>query len=69
VTTDSPDALAWSPDGSSIIDANRTGPLPTCRCELQGLYEVGVDGRGKVQLTIPGTSNFDFDPSWVARRS
>jgi len=65
VTTDSPDALAWSPDGSSIIDANRTGPIPTCQCERQDLYEVGVDGRGKVQLTSPST--FDSAPSWVAR--
>ena len=65
VTTDRPYALAWSPDGSSIIYANRTGGPPTCRCELQRLYELGVDGRGKVQLTTPGTS--DFDPSWVAR--
>jgi Tol biopolymer transport system component len=67
VTTESSDALAWSPDGSSIIYANRTAPLSSCRCEQQLLYEVGVDGRGKVQLTIPGTS--DFDPSWVASQS
>jgi Tol biopolymer transport system component len=55
VTADRPYALAWSPDGSSIIYANQTG----------GLYEVGVDGRGKVQLTTPGTGV--LDPSWVTR--
>ena len=55
VTTDRPYALAWSPDGSSIIYANQTG----------GLYEIGADGRGKVQLTSP--RNDDQDPSWVAR--
>jgi Tol biopolymer transport system component len=67
VTTDSSYPLAWSPDGSSIIYANSTAPIATCQCELQRLYEVGIDGRGKVQLTIPFAS--DFDPSWVARRS
>jgi Tol biopolymer transport system component len=44
---------AWSPDGGSIIYANRTG----------GLYEVGVNGRGKVRLTSP--ANRDLAPSWV----
>ena len=55
VTTESSDALAWSPDGGAIIYATSTG----------GLDEVGIDGRGKVQLTSPGTG--DFDPSWVGR--
>jgi hypothetical protein len=53
VTTERPSALAWSPDGSSIIYANQTG----------GLYEVGVDGRGKVRLTSPANGN--LAPSWV----
>jgi Tol biopolymer transport system component len=59
VTTDSPygseePKLAWSPDGTSIVYAAAKG----------GLYEVGVDGRGKVQLASP--PNTDQDPSWVA---
>jgi Tol biopolymer transport system component len=59
VTTDSAGQslapkLAWSPDGRSIVYAGNGG-----------IYEIGVDGRGKVQL--PG--NGDYGPSWVARRS
>jgi Tol biopolymer transport system component len=59
VTTDPPHgsdwpALAWSPDGRSIVYANSTG----------GLVELRLDGRGKVQLTSPG--NGDGDPSWAA---
>jgi Tol biopolymer transport system component len=59
VTTDSPlgsdwGALAWAPDGNSIIyDASQGG-----------LYQVGVNGRGKIQLTSPPTA--DLDPSWVS---
>jgi Tol biopolymer transport system component len=58
VTTDSPLGalfleLAWSPDGNSIVYGDSNG----------GLYQVGVNGRGKVQLTSP--PNADFDPSWV----
>jgi Tol biopolymer transport system component len=59
VTTDSAGQslapkLAWSPDGRSIVYAGNGG-----------IYEIGVDGRGKVQL--PGHG--DYGPSWVARRS
>ena len=58
VTDDSPPqalwpALAWSPDGSSIVYHASTG----------GLYEVGVNGRGKLQLTSPADN--DIAPSWV----
>ena len=58
VTTDSPaeslaPKLAWSPNGGAIVYAASTG----------GLYEVGVNGRGKVQLT--GPQGGDLDPSWV----
>jgi Tol biopolymer transport system component len=63
VTGDSPPeadwgALAWSPDGGSIVydtgDYNNTD-----------LYVIGVDGRRKVQLT--NTPDLDIGPSWVAR--
>jgi Tol biopolymer transport system component len=63
VTRDSPPqalwgALAWSPDGGSIVYAtDRTGS--------GDLYVIGVDGRGKVQVT--NTPDTDIDPSWVAR--
>jgi Tol biopolymer transport system component len=61
VTSDSPTgsdwpALAWSPDGSSIVYATPTGN--------GDLYEVGIDGRSKVQLT--NTRDSDLAPSWVA---
>jgi Tol biopolymer transport system component len=63
VTSDSPPgtlfgALAWSPDGDSIVYATPTG-------SGANLYEVGVNGRGKLQLTNSPSS--DRDPSWVAR--
>src|SRR5262245_12199761 len=59
VTRDSPPragwgALAWSPNGRSIIyDTDRTGE--------GDIYVIGVDGRGKVQLT--GTPDIDIAPS------
>jgi TolB protein len=61
VTRDSPPqagygALAWSPDGGSIVYAtDRTGN--------GDLYVIGADGRDKVQLT--NTPDTDIDPSWV----
>ena len=61
VTRDSPSqadygALAWSPDGGSIVYAtDRTGN--------GDLYVIGADGRGKVQLT--NTPDTDIDPSWA----
>lgn len=63
VTSDSPPqagwgALAWAPDGRSIVYAtDRTGN--------GDLYVTGVGGRGKVQLT--STQDTDVDPTWVAR--
>jgi Tol biopolymer transport system component len=59
VTTDSPlgseePELAWSPDGDWIVYGDRQG----------GLYEVGINGHGKTQLTSP--SNRDGDPSWIS---
>ena len=61
VTTDSPPgsawpALAWSPDANAIVYATPTGN--------GDLYIVGVDGRGKVQIT--STPDSDLAPSWVA---
>jgi Tol biopolymer transport system component len=58
VTTDAPfgglePELAWSPDGNTIVYGDSKG----------GLYQVGVNGLGKVQLTSP--PNRDNDPSWV----
>jgi Tol biopolymer transport system component len=61
LTLDSPreaagGALAWSPDGASIVYAtDRTGN--------ENLYVIGSDGRGKVQLT--NTPNDEVDPTWV----
>lgn len=62
VTSDSPlgslwPALAWSPDGGSIVYAtDQTGN--------GDLYIAGANGRGKVQLT--NTADWDNSPSWVA---
>jgi Tol biopolymer transport system component len=63
VTGDSPPAadwgaLAWSPDGGSIV-------YDTGGYENTDLYVIGVDGRGKFQLT--NTPDVDIGPSWVAR--
>jgi TolB protein len=63
VTRDSPrpalwGALAWSPDGGSIVYAtDRTGN--------GDLYLIDADGHDKVRLT--NTPDFDLAPSWVAR--
>jgi Tol biopolymer transport system component len=63
VTRDAPPqagwgALAWSPTGGSIVyTAGGT--------ENTDLYLIGIDGRGKFQLTA--TPDSDIDPSWVAR--
>ena len=62
VTRDSPPqagwgALAWSPDGGSIVYA--TGDIGNT-----DLYVIGLDGRGKVRLT--STPDSDIAPSWVA---
>jgi Tol biopolymer transport system component len=62
VTSDSPTgslwpALAWSPDGNSIVYATPTGN--------GNLYILGADGHGKVDLT--NTPDSDLAPSWVAR--
>ena len=63
VTRDSPPlagwgALAWSPNGGSII-------YTTGGTDDTDLYLIGIDGRGKVQLT--NTPDIDIAPSWVAR--
>jgi Tol biopolymer transport system component len=51
-------ALAWSPTGGSIVyTAGGTDDTD--------LYLIGIDGRGKFQLTA--TPDNDIDPSWVAR--
>ena len=61
VTRDSPPqalwgALAWSPDGGSIVYAtDQTGN--------GDLYLIGADGRSKVQLT--NTPDTDIDPTWA----
>jgi TolB protein len=50
--------LAWSPNGGSIVYAtNRTGN--------GDLYEIGADGRNRVQLT--SSADGDIAPTWVAR--
>ena len=51
-------ALAWSPDGRSVV-------YDTGGYQNTDLYVIGVDGRGKVQLT--NTPDVDIGPSWVAR--
>jgi Tol biopolymer transport system component len=61
ITSDSPPgsdwpALGWSPDGGSIVYANQTS-------NGSDLYEVGIDGHRKVELTNP--PNNDIAPSWV----
>lgn len=63
VTRDTPPeagwgALAWSPDGGSIV-------YDTGGYENTDLYVIGADGRDKVQLT--NTPDIDIDPSWIAR--
>jgi Tol biopolymer transport system component len=63
VTRDTPPgaawgALAWSPDGGSIV-------YDTGGYKNTDLYVIGADGRGKVQLT--STPDIDIDPSWAAR--
>jgi Tol biopolymer transport system component len=63
VTRDAPPqagwgALEWSPTGGSIVyTAGGT--------DNTDLYLIGIDGRGKVQLT--STPDNDIDPSWVSR--
>ena len=63
ITRDSPPradwpALAWSPDGGSIVyDAGTY--------KNTDLYVIGADSRDKVQLT--NTPDIDIDPTWVAR--
>jgi Tol biopolymer transport system component len=61
VTHDSPPqagwgAFAWSPNGGSIVytagDTDNTD-----------LYVIGIDGRGKAQLT--NTPDIDISPSWA----
>jgi Tol biopolymer transport system component len=62
VTRDSPPradwpALAWSPNGGSIVyDAGTY--------KNTDLYVIGADGRDKVQLT--NTPDIDIEPTWVA---
>jgi len=63
VTPDAPPkagwgALAWSPDGGSIV-------YDTGTYQNTDLYVIGADGRGRVQLT--NTPDIDIDPSWIAR--
>jgi Tol biopolymer transport system component len=63
VTRDSPPralwgALAWSPDGASIV-------YDTGTYKNTDLYVIGADGLDKVRLT--STPAIDIDPSWVAR--
>jgi Tol biopolymer transport system component len=63
VTRDAPPqagwgALAWSPDGGSIV-------YDTGGYKNTDLYVIGIDGRGRVQLT--STPDIDIDPSWAAR--
>ena len=62
VTRDSPPqagwgALAWSPNGGSIV-------YTTGGTDNTDLYLIGIDGRGKVRLT--STPDIDVAPSWVA---
>jgi Tol biopolymer transport system component len=63
VTRDAPPgagwgALAWSPDGGSIV-------YDTGGYKNTDLYVIGIDGRDKVQLTA--TPDIDINPSWSAR--
>src|SRR3954471_589500 len=51
-------ALAWSPTGASI--AYTAGMT-----DNTDLYLIGIDGRGKFQLTA--TPESDINPSWIAR--
>ena len=62
VTHDSPPqagwgAFAWSPSGRTIV-------YTTGGTDNTDLYLIGIDGRGKVQLT--STPDIDIAPSWVA---
>jgi Tol biopolymer transport system component len=63
ITRDSPPradwpALAWSPNGGSIVYDSGT-------YKNTDLYVIGTDGRDKVQLT--NTPDIDIDPTWAAR--
>jgi Tol biopolymer transport system component len=54
VSPKTPIQLAWSPNGRSIVYVSNRGRLD----------EVGMNGRGKVELTSP--HDRVLDPSWVA---
>jgi Tol biopolymer transport system component len=63
VTRDSPPradwgALAWSPDGNSIV-------YDSGGYESTHIYLIGLNGRNKAPLTSPTGPN--IDPSWVTR--
>jgi Tol biopolymer transport system component len=67
VTSDSPPeagwgALAWSPNGLSIV--YDTGNIDDTGNGDTDLYLIGIDGRNKIQLT--DTRDIDIAPSWVA---
>jgi Tol biopolymer transport system component len=63
VTRDAPPqaswgAFAWSPTGGSIV-------YTTGSTKNADLYLIGIDGRGKAQLT--STPDIDMAPTWVPR--